>query len=178
MMRYWIYRTYIRLVSQYSLPSPFLSALTTIAVLAISTTFFLIAITGIKVSKTNTSFLTLFWVLRTFVRVMTFLFIVEMFDVGDILLFILNDVGTYCKKVIAAILSLPATALRNSLVILGFFIGLALVSEILLGMLLIRYINKRSISRLILSRVFFHFSCRPIPLETLSINLVSISRWL
>lgn len=90
----------------------------------------------------------------------------------DILLFFLDDIENCYKEVMVAILFLPLMVPITFLVVLVFFASLALVSRRLLGMLLTKYINGKSVNRLIFYKVFFLYFCRLVILETPSINLL------
>ena len=104
---------------------------------------------------------------------MLLFFAVELLDVGDVFLFFFDDVGvgTSYKKVMATTLFLPPTTLRNSLLVLVFFASLALVGGKFLEVLVTRYVNGRSVNRLIFSRVFFLFFCRLYPQENFELIL-------
>lgn len=95
-------------------------------------------------------------------------------DLEDIFPFLLDNISvyTYCKEVMATILFLAPKAPRTFLVVLVLF-WLALVDR-RLWVLATRYVNRRSISGFSLFGVFFFLFCRPVPLETLSINLLVI----
>lgn len=93
---------------------------------------------------------------------------------GNLLPFLFkNNVDTRGREIMAATLFLSSVVLEISLVVLVFLASLALI-----GGLSIRYLSREKISRLSFSRVFLPFICRPIPLETLSINLMVIKKWL
>lgn len=77
---------------------------------------------------------------------------IEVFSVGDILLFFLNDVGTFCKGVITATLFSSSTP-KTSLVVLIVPFGLALVG----GLLSTRHVSWKKVSRLVLLGVFILF---------------------
>ena len=64
-------------------------------------------------------------------------------------------------------LFLPSIILKTFLVVLIFFISLALVGKRLLKVLSTRYVSGKSDSRLFLSRVFLLYFCKLVPLETL-----------
>lgn len=93
--------------------------------------------------------------------------IIKARDLEDVFLFLFDDISisTRYKRVMATTLPLPSTVPNTSLVVLVFFISLALVGGRLLGMLATKYINKNSINGLILPRILF-FSC-PLLLEIL-----------
>ena len=98
----------------------------------------------------------------------------EALDLRDVFLFFFNDVGvsTYCKKAMVTTFLAPLM-LRTSLVILVFLTNLALVG----GKLLVfatRYVSKRSVSRLSLSKVFVFLFYRSVLLEILQINLLGL----
>lgn len=96
---------------------------------------------------------------------MLFLFVVEILDFRDVFPFFFDNVGvsTHCRRIMATTLFLPLMVLRTSLMVLIFFISLALVGRRLLGVLVTRYVSGRSVNRLISFRVFFFFFCRLIP---------------
>lgn len=100
-------------------------------------------------------------------------FTVKVFDIKDVFLFFLDDIGIYDKGVMGVTLSL-FFILEMSLIVLIFFAGFALVDERLLRILLTKYINRRIVSRFILLQVFFLFLCKPVLLGTLGINLPGI----
>lgn len=105
---------------------------------------------------------------------MPLLIAVEKFDLGDILLFFLDDIGisTYCRGVIATtpflFLTTPKT---TSLAVLFLFANLGLMDKRLLGVFTTRYVSGRGVNKHILSRIFLFLFCRFVSLETLGINL-------
>ena len=153
MMGYWIHRTRIKLIFGYSPLSPSLLVPAVLVVLIISITSFLVTIISVEVTKTNTSFSTLFWVLRIFARVIIFSFAVKTLDIRDVFLFSLDTIEIYCRGVIDVTLLLPTTTPKISLVVIVFFTRLALMSERLLEIFLFGHISIRKVSRLILLRV-------------------------
>lgn len=111
----------------------------------------------------------------TLAGVMAFPSAEEAFDVEEVLFFLFgNDVDTYCRGVLASTLSSSTMAPKTSLVVLVLFICL------FGGRLLLptRCISSKSISRLILPRVFILLLYRPLALETVGINLPLARRWL
>lgn len=95
---------------------------------------------------------------------MLLLVIVEVLNFGDIFHFLLNDVGIsiYCKRVVATT-SLVTLAPSTSL-ILVFHTSLALVGG-RLRVLATRYVNRRNVSRFILSKIFLLLFSKHVPLE-------------
>lgn len=110
--------------------------------------------------------------MKTLVRVIPLFFIVEAFNVEDILLFFFDDISTYDKSVIAATLSL-SFALKTSLVVLIFDASSTLVDGRLLKVFSTRYVSRKGISRLIFPQVFLLLFCKPVPSETLDIDLIN-----
>lgn len=106
---------------------------------------------------------------------MTFFFMVEIFDIGNIFFFFYeNNIDIGYKGIIIATLFLSPTTSIAFLIGLVFFAGLALVNRKLLGLLPTRYVNRKSVSRFILPNIFILFFYRSISLETLDINLADI----
>lgn len=87
----------------------------------------------------------------------------------DVFSFLLVDIGveTRCREVMTITLSSPPTTPNISLVVLILFTSLGLVGGRLLGVFATRNVSKRSISRLIPSRVLLVFFCRSIPMKNL-----------
>lgn len=172
--KYQIHGTCARLVSWYLPLSPSLlvSAAPAVSIIsAISTFFSLAAIISVDVAETNTSFLTLFWVPKTIIRIITLFFAVKVLNIGDILLFSFDTIDTSYRRVMVMTLFLLVIVPRIFLIVLVFCVDLALIGKRLLGVLLIRYVNRESISKLIFFKVFLHLFCRSVSLETLKINL-------
>lgn len=91
-----------------------------------------------------------FWLfyLRTFADVIAFFFAEKIFNMRKVLFFCLsNNVNTCYKEVLVLILSLSNITPRISLVVLDLFINL-LGGKLLL---LIKYVSRKDISRLIFS---------------------------
>lgn len=174
MIRYWMHGTRA-IFSRYLLPLPFLLFLPTSAVSTVSNAFFLVAVTGMEVTKTNTSFWLFFQILKAFVRVISPFKAIEVFDLRDVFSFLLNDinVSTYCRGVMITTLSLSPVVLKTtSLAVLVFFANFTLVDGRLLRVLATNYISGRGIRRQIFFRVFFFLLRKLLPLETLGINLL------
>lgn len=111
--------------------------------------------------------------LKALVKLITFFFIVEIFVVRHIfLLFLLNNVDIYYRKVIVITLFLFFMALKTFLVVWVFFARLALVDQRLLRLFFTRYVSKKNVSGLILSKILFFY--KSILLETLNINFADI----
>lgn len=100
---------------------------------------------------------------------MTIFFVIEVFYMEDVLLFSLNAIDIYYKKVMVATLSLPTTASKSSLVVLVFFAGLALMDERLLRVLPTRYLSRENVSGFILPKVFLFFFCKLVLSEHLAL---------
>lgn len=159
------------MVFVYSASSAFLVVSIVPVVPTVLTASSLAVITSVKILRTNISFLTPYSYFGTLVRVITFFLIEKVFDKRDILpLFLGNDVNTYCKRVMATILSLSPIIPRAFLLVLVYFAGLAMVEKRLIGLLSTRYVNKESVSGFILPKVLILFLCRFVPLEILDIN--------
>lgn len=105
---------------------------------------------------------------------MTLFFIVEVLDMGDVLLFFLNAIDICCKGIIVATLFLPTMASKTFLVVLVLSASLALIGGRLLGVLPTKYVSRRIVSKVILLGVLFLFFRRLIASETLGINLADI----
>lgn len=89
------------------------------------------------------------------------------FDLGDVFLFLLDNISIYtCFRGVMAVTSLAPLVLKTFLVVLVFFGSLALVDERLL-MFAIGYVNRRSVSGLNLFRVFLFLLYGFVLLETL-----------
>lgn len=73
-------------------------------------------------------------------------------DIGSVFPFLFDDIRTCYRGVIAATLSLYPTVPKTSLIVLVFFANLTLVGRRLI-VLTTRYINKKSVSRFIFSKV-------------------------
>lgn len=101
-------------------------------------------------------------------------FVVEALNMRNVFLFSLDAIDICCRGIIVATVSLSATTPRTFLVVLVLFAGLGLIGERLLGVLSTMFVNKKSVSRLILLRVFFLFLHRLVFLETLGIDLADI----
>ena len=86
---------------------------------------------------------------------MPFFIAIEALNMRNVVLFFFDDDGIYYRGIMAVTLSLPLMTPRISLVVLVFFASLALVCERLLGMLGIKYVNGKSISKLISFSFFF-----------------------
>ena len=97
---YQINKTCTRLVFAYSPPSSFL-LLTVSAISAVSTAASLAALINVEVANTNTSFLSLFWVLQILIEIITLFFVVKALDVKDVFLFSLDTINTYCKGIMS-----------------------------------------------------------------------------
>lgn len=83
---------------------------------------------------------------------MPLLMAVEALNLGDVLLFLLDDIGvsTCCKRVMVTTLFLSLTAQKTIfLAVLVFISSLALVDRRLLGVLATRYVSKKGVSRFI-----------------------------
>ena len=105
---------------------------------------------------------------------MTLVFINKALNIGDILLFSLDAIDTCCRRVVGAILFLPATMLRIFLVVLLFFISLVLVDKRLLRVLFVKQVSIEKVSRLIFPRIFVLLFSYSIFLKILSINLPGV----
>lgn len=111
-----------------------------------------------EVAKINTSFLTLFWVLRTLVGIIPLFFVVKTLDLEDVLIFLFDDNGISicCKELMAMTLFLSLTVLKTIfLAVLVFFVSLVLVDRRLLGVFITKYVYGRGVSKLIPSKSFF-----------------------
>ena len=89
---------------------------------------------------------------------MAFSFAEELFNMRLIFFFLFDkNVDIYYRKVLALTLFLSTTTLRTYLVILVFFVSLALVDEKLL--LPIKYVSRGDVSRLIFFKVLILLFC-------------------
>ena len=163
-IRYWMHGTCARfsgyLLLSISLPlSP---------VLTVSTTFFLVAITSMKIAKTDSSFLTLFWALEILIGIIPFLMTVKASNLRDVFLFFFDDINisTRCSQVMAITLFLSSSTPRNSLVVLVLFVSLALIDK-RLWLFATRYISDKNVNWISLAGVFLLLFCRPVPLRIL-----------
>lgn len=108
-----------------------------------------------------------FWILflKLFSRVITFLSVIEAFDLRDVFFFFFkNHVNIRDKKVMTVILSLSSTMPETSLVVLIFLTGLALVDKLLP----IRHVSRKRVNKLIFFEILlFGWS---VPLDVLDIN--------
>ena len=101
---------------------------------------------------------------------MTFLLIVEEFDIKKVFIFFFrNNIDTSCKKVMSATLFLFFTTSKKLLMILIVLISLTLMDRYFPN----KYINKKKVSGFILPKVLIFFFYSFITLETLAINLLS-----
>ena len=90
----------------------------------------------------------LLFYIKTLVRVIAFLFIKKVFDIEEVFfIYLRNDVDIYYRGIVVVILSLFSIISKTFLMALIFLVILALVSEKLLFPT--KYVNKRSVSRLI-----------------------------
>lgn len=168
-MRYQMYETCPRFVLKFLFLSLFLLFLPFLPFSAFSKTFFLAAVIGVEITKTNTSFQLLFH--KILARVITFFLLEKAFNIRDVFFFFLeNGVNTYCRRVVIVILSLFSMAPKIFLVFLVFFVNLALLGRLLL----IRYISRELNSGFILFGVLILLFCCFIPLEILDINLLGV----
>lgn len=82
----------------------------------------------------------------------------EAFNMRDVLFFFLvNNIDTYCREIVAVTMFLSLTAPKTALIVLDLFVDLALMGKRLMGLLSTKYISKENVNRLILSRVFILF---------------------
>lgn len=174
MERYQIYKTHARFVPKFSSFSPFLLFLLFSPLLSFSpvstflVNFFLIIITSMKVAKINTSFW--FFIFKIFAGVMVFFFAEKVFDTREIFFSFFGKSDNLCYiKVLTLSLSLSIIVSKTSFMVLVFFISLVLVSKRLL--LLIKYINKRGVSRLIFLGVLIFLFCWFVTSKILDTNL-------
>lgn len=89
--------------------------------------------------------------MRILIRVILLPIIVVALDLGDVFLFLLDVIGisTYYRKVMATVLSSSLTAPKTTpLAVLVPFATLVLGGRRLLGLLAIRYVSKKSVSKL------------------------------
>ena len=121
-MGYWIQGTYARFVHKFSffIFSPFL------LIFLVPRAFFLAAVTGLEIIRTNTSFWILFF--KIFGDIITFLLAVEEFDLRDIFFFLFRkDIDTCGRVVMPTTMFLSSTPAETSLIVLVFLTGLVLV---------------------------------------------------
>ena len=172
-IRYRMHGTCTRFSGYSSLLSlPFLSAPTS------SATFFPISVTGVEIAETDTSFLAPFWILETFIQIMSLLMAGKALNLEDaffVFSIFFDNVGVYtcCGKVVVSTL-LPTSAPKTSLVLV-FLAHLALVC----GRLLVfatRCISRGSISELNSSRIFFFILYELVYSETPWVHLVNTGR--
>lgn len=97
-IRYRIHQICIRLVPRYLSISPFSLDLTVSEVSTFSISSFLVIIISIEIAKADTGFLTLFWILRTLVGIMTLYQVVEALNIGDVIPFFLILMISIVKK--------------------------------------------------------------------------------
>lgn len=133
--------------------------------------FFLLQLITQRLPKIIQVFYFYILFLRSFVKVMAFLFAVKVFNIEEIFFFCFsNDFNTCCKKILALFLSLFIIMSKTFLVVLIFFINLTLICKKLL--LFTKYVKKKGVSRFIFSRVFILFFCYFVTLKILGINLL------
>lgn len=100
---------------------------------------------------------------------MTFFLIVKVFNIRNVFFFFFrNDIDTYYRRVMATTLFLSSASPKIFLVILIFFVDLALIGELFST----RYVYKKRINRLVLPKVFILLFCWSISIETFGINLL------